>query len=141
MNEPTMGFFYRSKSPKENVDRISWNLLTSEQEVDEVVLASNGNPQVILKHSPRCGTSFFVKNGLDSIKKEESSNADFHLVDVIRNRSVSMYLAEKLGIRHESPQAFVLKEGEVSWHGSHHRVNEARILEAVNGGENFSIEN
>ena len=126
-----MGFFSRSKSNTENSNRIQWKSLAGIEEVDNVILASNNVPQVILKHSTRCGTSFFVKRNLDMINADDASGTDFHIIDVIADRSVSNYLSEKFEIRHESPQAFVLRDGAVVWHGSHTSVNESKILNAL----------
>jgi bacillithiol system protein YtxJ len=50
-------------------------------------------------------------------------------VVVQHSRSVSNAIAERTGIRHESPQAILLKGGEVVYHASHYDVT-AEDIEA-----------
>lgn len=108
-----------------------WSQLSQVEEVDEVFLSSNNATQIILKHSISCGTSFFAKKNIESITKEELGDSQLHLIDVIRNRSISMYLAHKVGVRHESPQVFVIKNGEVIWHASHGLVTADNVLASI----------
>lgn len=105
-----------------------WNIITTEDDVDDIMMASNDSAQVLFKHSTRCGTSFMSRKSLETFPDPESIQADFHMIDVIKNRSVSLYIAEKLQIRHESPQLFIIKDGSVIWNGSHHEV-QVEILE------------
>ncbi len=56
-----MGIFdsiFGSDTPRK--DEV-WNVLVQNEEVDEIFMASNSAPQVILKHSNSCGTSYFAK--------------------------------------------------------------------------------
>lgn len=110
---------------------ISWEGITDEQQVEDIISASKQKPQVIYKHSPRCGTSFMALRSLESISPEVQNRANFYMVDVISQRSLSFHIAEKLGIRHESPQLFVIKDGQVVWHGSHYQVNAETVSSTV----------
>jgi bacillithiol system protein YtxJ len=115
----------------ESSEKVLWQSVTEEGQVDEIIISSNQKLQVILKHSTRCGTSFFAKKNLDSIPEEQLGQVDLYIINVIRHRPVSKYLADKLGVRHESPQLFVVKGGQVQWHGSHMSVNERNLLQAL----------
>lgn len=108
-----------------------WNSIHSKEEVDAILMHSMEQPQVILKHSNQCATSFFAKKNLELIPLEDLSAADLYIVDVIRQRAISRYVEEKMQIRHESPQLLVIKNGEVAWHGSHHSVQEDYLLKAL----------
>ncbi|MEX0610230.1 MAG: bacillithiol system redox-active protein YtxJ [Balneolaceae bacterium] len=112
-----------------------WDVISTEEEVDEILLASNYKPQVIFKHSTRCATSFFARTSLETFPESEKQNADFYLVDVISNRPVSLYLADKFGVRHESPQLIIIKNGEILWHGSHHEVQVEKLKSFFGEGE------
>ncbi|SMO53679.1 bacillithiol system redox-active protein YtxJ [Gracilimonas mengyeensis] len=121
-----MGFFdtlFGGEGEDNASSTINWENIHSEEELDDILMASNQKPQVIYKHSPRCATSFFALKNLKALSAEDARKADFYLVDVIAERSISNLVAEKLGIRHESPQLFIIKNGDVQWHGSHHQVN------------------
>lgn len=106
-----------------------WQSISDKEGLRAIVMASNSKPQIIYKHSTRCATSFFALKNVQRLSKEMKKKADFYMVDVIGERKVSFQIAEDLGVRHESPQLIILKDGEVSWHGSHHRVN-VEALEA-----------
>ena len=56
-----MGFldrFFDNSKPDENS---FWNVISSETQIDEIILLSEDKPQIILKPSNKCGTSFFAK--------------------------------------------------------------------------------
>ncbi len=108
-----------------------WGDAGSPDKIDEIFLASNEKTQVILKHSYRCGTSFFAKKGLETEGLWEHIEADLWLIDVVGNRKVSDYLAEKSGIVHESPQLVVIRDGTVIWHGSHGAVSRKNVEQVL----------
>lgn len=56
------------------------------------------------------------------------------LVRVIEERAVSLALAERLGVRHESPQVLLIRDGRVDWHDSHHRITAPALAAAVGQG-------
>ena len=66
---------------------MDWIKLTSGEELNELISRSHEQPQVIYKHSLRCGTSYLVKENLED--STSPVNADFHLLDLINFRSVS----------------------------------------------------
>lgn len=108
---------------------IPWKQLSEEGEIAEVLSASEQKPQVIYKHSTRCATSFFALKNLETLSEDKYDRADYHMVNVIKDPSLSQYIAEKLNIIHESPQLLLLENKKVSWNGSHQAV-QSEILEA-----------
>lgn len=108
-----------------------WNVLNDTSQVDEVLQQSHQQPQLIYKHSNRCGTCMFAKSEIEKSSGDIKEKAGMNFIDVIRTRGVSDYLAEKLNIRHESPQAILLVDGEVVWHDSHSAIKSNKILEAL----------
>lgn len=85
---------------------------------------------VLYKHSPTCGLSSMA---LDEVAAFSTSHPDIpiYLIDVLSQRPLSNEIESTLGIRHESPQAFVFRGGEVLWHGSHRRVQRGTLAEQV----------
>lgn len=85
---------------------------------------------VLYKHSPTCGLSSMA---LDEIAAFSTGHPDIpvYLVDVLSQRPLSNEIEATLGIRHESPQAFLFRDGEVRWHGSHRRVQRGTLAEQV----------
>lgn len=86
---------------------------------------------VLYKHSPLCGLSSIAAREVRAFVDAHPA-VPVHIVDVIRERSLSRDVARRLEVRHESPQAIVLKRGEVVWHGSHRSVT-AAVLERETG--------
>lgn len=127
-----MGFLDRFFDSRDTHEDTFWNTISNEQELDDIIKSSIGKPKVIFKHSNQCGTSFFAKRNLEITDKDSLERVDIYLIDVIRQRALSRYFGDKVGVRHESPQLFVLKDGAVVWHGSHHQVNENNLKTAIN---------
>lgn len=117
-----LGSIFNSESS--NGPDFGWHSISEEGEIAEILLSSNDKPQVIYKHSTRCATSFFALKNVQGLAEAVREKADFYMVDVIGQRRLSFQIAEQLGVRHESPQLIILKDGEVFWHGSHHNVND-----------------
>jgi len=104
-----------------------WTPVLNSEDIEAILLASNERTQVVFKHSGRCSISFFAKRNIDKPYLWEGKDADLYVIDVINKRSVSLDFAERVGVRHESPQLFIIKDGEVVWSDSHERVNSANI--------------
>lgn len=81
---------------------------------------------VLYKHSPLCGLSDIAAREVRSFMV---ANPDIpvYIVDVIRHRPASQEVERRLAVRHESPQALVLREGAVAWHGSHRDVTRSAL--------------
>lgn len=52
-------------------------------------------------------------------------------IDVIGQRPLARAVAERTGIRHESPQAILLRAGRAVWHASHDAITEASLAQAL----------
>ena len=59
-------------------------------------------------------------------------NGEINILVVQDDRVVSDAIAEKLGIRHASPQAFVLKDGKPIYHATHYGIDPDKINEHLN---------
>lgn len=123
--------FFKSNSESNNVS-MQWNSIESEAKLEEIIEKSNIKPQIIFKHSSSCGVSYFAKRSLDTEEIVNNPEFDSYLVDVIRDRSLSLKIAEIMSIRHESPQLLIIKNGIVSWHGSHNSVRAEKVFDAIN---------
>ena len=51
-------------------------------------------------------------------------------IDVVKQRESSRWVAEHLGVTHESPQAIWIRDGDVAWHASHGGIT-AKELDRV----------
>ncbi|MEX0720456.1 MAG: bacillithiol system redox-active protein YtxJ [Balneolaceae bacterium] len=108
-------------------DDFEWQMISSEEDLENILAASNYKPQIVFKHSTRCATSYFSRVSLETLSESDKVKVECNMVDVIQNRPVSTFISEKLHIRHESPQLFIIHEGRVVWHGSHQDVKVEKI--------------
>lgn len=120
------------KKRTESMERSIWNTLSDAEEIRTILEKSKERPQLIYKHSNRCSVSFITKDELDSSAKKMSQFADLYIVDVIRQRDISNAVTTLLKVRHESPQAFLIKDENVVWKGSHWEINNQEILDHLN---------
>ncbi len=85
---------------------------------------------VLYKHSPVCWSSAMaIRHVMDFM--EAHPEVPVYMVDVVANRSLSMEVADRLHIRHESPQAIAIVDGEVVWSGSHWEVTAEALVAAI----------
>ena len=108
--------------------KMEWITLTNTTQVDELIQLPDSQVVVIFKHSTSCGISRMVyKNFKIDIESLDGDHTKFYYLDLKAHRDVSNYIAEKLNVRHESPQMIVLKGGTVVHHDSHHRISISSI--------------
>ena len=95
--------------------------------------ASREAPVLVFKKSPICGTSFVAEQELRDWLGSRPREMALKLVeiDVIRERNLARGISAELGIRHESPQALLLTDGELRWHASHEQLTADRFREEV----------
>lgn len=87
--------------------------LNSSERLAELFAESKEKPIVLFKHSLTCPISHGVYSEV------ARSAADINLVVVQTSREISNEIARRTGIRHESPQAIVIRDGRPVYHASH----------------------
>ena len=108
-----------------------YQLLTSVAELEPAVAGSFTRPVLFFKHSLTCGTSAWALEELEALLDGPSIPADACVVHVQTSRALSEAIASRFGIRHESPQALLVRNGAVVWHSSHHRLSQAEMAGAL----------
>ncbi len=76
-----------------------------------------GGVQVVFKHSNSCGISRIMLGRFQG--QWPAGSAEYFLIDVKRNRSLSNLVAGRFGCTHQSPQVLVIRDGELVAHASH----------------------
>lgn len=104
--------------------------LTTLEQLDDLLAKSWERPAVIFKHSETCGLSAMAEEEVAGWLNAAHSAADVYVVEVRRSRAVARGLADRLNVRHESPQVLLVRDGRVCWHRSHAAVT-ARAIEAA----------
>ncbi len=91
--------------------------------LDALFNDSHHSPVVLFKHSNTCGIS------ADIIEQVGDVDADVNVIVVQEHRPISNAVAERTGYRHQSPQAFVIKDGKAVYHATHYGIT-AKDIEA-----------
>jgi bacillithiol system protein YtxJ len=100
-------------------------------QADELISASDPRPLVIFKHSRSCGTSAQAFDELLEHLDASDSDVRYAIVTVQTHRDVSSAVSRMLGVRHETPQALVVQDGQVVWSASHFRVTAEAVNAAI----------
>ncbi len=109
------------------------NRLESVAEIDPLLERSHEVPVVIFKHSLTCPISRRAYKEYQRYLDErpEGDPAVCALVEIQNAREVSSTIARRTGVLHESPQALVVRGGEVVWHASHGSIRAEALKRAV----------
>ena len=99
------------------------------QDFERLLERSKTNPVLIFKHSTQCSASDQVYEELNQFV-ESAGDVTCGLVLVIESRDVSNAIASELSIRHESPQAIVIKDGKPKWNASHWSITADALTQA-----------
>lgn len=105
-------------------------LLESLSDLDKAVQRSHERPIVLFKHSSTCGRSAAALEEVKDLMALEPA-ADVFVVLVQYGADVSREIAKRFGVRHESPQALIIRGGKMKWHASHFRVTSEEIGAAL----------
>ncbi|WP_332698525.1 bacillithiol system redox-active protein YtxJ [Halalkalibacter lacteus] len=101
--------------------------LTSTEDMNQFVQQSGRH--LLLKHSTTCPISAKAHEEFQAFVEETNTSAA--IVFVIENRPVSNQIAEDFGIKHESPQVFLIEDGKVRWNTSHWKIKKTSLKEAM----------
>ena len=106
------------------------------EQLDLLLSESHTRPLLLFKHSFSCGVR---AEALDELI--DHLNADivaagvpdprYAIVTVQTHRDVSNAVSTKLGVRHETPQALLIRDGRVIWSASHFRVTAEAMKKAL----------
>lgn len=100
--------------------------VNDQNELDNLFDQSNDAPIILFKHSLTCPISHAAYEEMSLLKNEPVS-----LVVVQDARVLSNEIAKRTGVRHESPQAMIVRDGEVAWHASHYDITKTAIVRAL----------
>jgi bacillithiol system protein YtxJ len=82
----------------------------------------------LFKHSRYCGVSCEAMDELQShIDGRGDATVSYKVITVQTHRNVSDAVAQRLGIRHETPQAILLRDGKAVWNASHFRITASQL--------------
>jgi bacillithiol system protein YtxJ len=99
--------------------------ISEKETLENLLMDSRERPVIVFKHSNSCPIS------AAAYREMENVDGDVGLIDVLRARDVSREFAELTGVRHESPQVIILRDGRAVWNASHYDVKAGVVADAV----------
>lgn len=108
--------------------------IRSVADLDGLLQRSGERPVWIFKHSLTCSVSSVARDEFQAFVDETAdSEAEFGLIEVQSARPASNALAERSGVRHESPQAILYRRRRPVWHASHWAITRSSLAGAQAG--------
>ena len=106
-------------------------VLTSLDAFEAALASAASDPVLFFKHSETCGMSLQAHEEMRDLVADPQWPVPVYLVSVQASRPVSNAMAERLGVRHASPQVLLVRNGEVQWHTSHLAITVDAVQAAV----------
>lgn len=108
------------------------NELRSLADLDRALSSRKGRI-VLYKHSTQCGMCDGALEEIQEFLKGRAEAAGaFYYLDLLAHRDVSNAIAQRLGVKHESPQAIVLDDGQVAVVLNHRAIRVPALEKALN---------
>ncbi|SFE17969.1 bacillithiol system protein YtxJ [Lentibacillus persicus] len=105
--------------------------LESTEDLKKAWDRSKDKPVLLFKHSTTCPISAGAFEQYQRYLEEAGDEIDAYMVKVIEDRAVSNQIAEETGVKHESPQIFLIQDKKVTWHTSHSKITADSISDAI----------
>jgi len=96
-------------------------------ELEAAIAESSDRPVLLFKHSRTCGVSCGALDELRAHVETAQVPAAYKLITVQSHRDVSNEAASRLGVRHETPQAILIRNGRPVWSASHFRITKDQL--------------
>ena len=93
--------------------------------LDGLISDSKQKTILVFKHSNACGVS------ARAFRELEKLEGQVNLLEVQAVPDLSRELESLTGVRHETPQVILLRDGKAVWNASHFDVNAASVSKAL----------
>src|SRR6185503_13550044 len=94
--------------------------------LDGLISDSKQNTILVFKHSNTCGVSARAYRELEKLE-----GGQVNLLEVQAVPELSREVESLTGVRHETPQVILLRDGKAIWNASHFDVNAASVSKAL----------
>ena len=92
--------------------------------LENLLTDSSKKPVIVFKHSNACSISARAYREMEKLD-------DVNILEVQSARAISNEVANLTGVRHETPQVIILRDGKAVWNASHFDVVAADVMKAV----------
>ena len=101
--------------------------LTDISALDGAIAESADRPVLLFKHSRYCGVSCEALDALQEHIQGADADITYRMITVQTHRPLSDAISTRLGLRHETPQAILLRDGKIVWNASHFRITTSQL--------------
>jgi bacillithiol system protein YtxJ len=105
--------------------------LKSVQELEVALTESDTRPVLLFKHSLTCPISTRALGELRSYLNNADPRLSYKLITVQTAPTVSNEAASRLQLRHQSPQAILVRNGAEIWNASHYDITASALEQAI----------
>jgi bacillithiol system protein YtxJ len=105
--------------------------ITNIEELESALAESSRRPVLIFKHSLTCPISSRAFREFQSHLAQADERVSYNMITVQSARVVSNEAATRLGLRHESPQAILVVDGQDVWSASHYDITQNTLEQAI----------
>jgi bacillithiol system protein YtxJ len=109
---------------------INWILMDDQSMLNRVIDDSSLKDVVVFKHSTSCSISLMAKKRLEDDWDMNEKITPYYL-DVKTNRNLSLQIAERFSVEHESPQILLIRNGECIYDASHFDITISELKETL----------
>ena len=99
--------------------------------LEAAIEESRERPVLLFKHSRTCGISCEAFDELHAHLEQVTFPAAYKVITVQSDRHVSDEAAARLAVRHETPQAILLRDRKPVWKASHFRITADALSQAL----------
>lgn len=101
--------------------------------LESAIAESARRPVLLFKHSRTCGISCEALDELHAHVEQSGADVAYKMITVQSHRAVSDEAAARLGVRHQTPQAILLRDGRPVWNASHFRITARQLAQVLEG--------
>ena len=105
--------------------------ITDLSALDAAIAESRDRPVLLFKHSRYCGVSAEALDELQSHIDGAQRDVTYRMITVQTHRPIADAVTQRLGLRHETPQAILLRDGKIVWNASHFRITATQLDQAL----------
>jgi bacillithiol system protein YtxJ len=102
-----------------------FNSITDTKGLDDLLAQSYNEPVVIFKHSNACPISSAAYEEMEQVDRPIA------IIVVQQSRDISNEIERRTGIRHESPQTIIFRNGQAVWSASHWKIKSDGVNRAI----------
>lgn len=121
---------------------MKWISLINKKQLQQLIEISVEKPQLIFKHSTRCGISRMALKNFETEYSINANELDCYYLDLLNYRSISNEIANTFQVIHQSPQVIVIKNKKAIYSASHEQISINEILRLIilkNNIEKYTI--